>query len=251
MADHPNHEAPAAAAREGRAADSLFRDLAEKISSGELRDGDPLPPEREIVETYGVSRTVVREAVATLSNRGLIEARPRHRPIVRKPSFETAFDAVDDMVMQLLQDAKGVRNLFDIRIMIEAALAREAAASATKDDIVALREALEANEKAIDDSAQFFKTDIAFHNVFYRIPNNPVLPAIHKAYTSWLEPHWLRMPRQPDRNRLNNEAHRKIYEAVLLRDPDAAELALRNHLADAWDQVCQTFSDVQRRQIQG
>ncbi|MEM9371196.1 MAG: FCD domain-containing protein [Pseudomonadota bacterium] len=240
--DHPEKQAPLSQpVRSGRAADELFRIFADKISSGALRDGEPLPPEREIVETYGVSRTVVREAVTALSNRGLIEARPRHRPVVRAPSFETAFEAVDDLVNRLLQDKGGVRNLFDTRIMIEAALARQAALKAKKDDLRALRNALEANRAAIDDSALFYRTDMEFHNVFYRIPENPVLPAIHKAYTTWLEPHWLQMPRLPDRNRANFEAHSAIFEAVLMRDPDAAETALRTHLDSAWKQVRLTF----------
>ena len=71
----------------GRAADDLFRTFEQLINSGALVDGQPLPPEREIVETYGVSRTVVREAVLALANKGLVEARPRFRPVVRKPTF--------------------------------------------------------------------------------------------------------------------------------------------------------------------
>ena len=195
-----------------------------------MRDGDPLPPEREIVETYGVSRTVVREAVMALANKGLVEARPRFRPVVRKPSYETALQTVDSVVSRLLLQKDGVKNLFNTRIMVEASLAREAAASAGKEDIAALKGALEANEWAIEDSELFYQTDIGFHSVLYQIPQNPVLPAIHMAYSNWLAPQWSRMPRLLDRNRANFEAHKAIYEAILSRDPDAAETALRNHL---------------------
>ena len=228
----------------GRAADQLFRTFAEMIDNGLLQAGEPLPPEREIVETYGVSRTVVREAVLALANKGLVEARPRYRPVVRQPGYDSAIEAVDTVVTRLLKQKDGVRNLFDTRIMVEASLARQAATDATKDDLARLQEALERNGEAIEDSSQFYLTDRAFHAVLYEIPRNPVLPAIHKAYMAWLAPHWLKMPRLPDRNRLNFRSHSEIYQAILMRDPDAAEHALRAHLANAWEQVRETFGDI-------
>ncbi|SHH18842.1 FCD domain-containing protein [Cognatishimia maritima] len=228
----------------GRAADLVVRKLAQKIQSGELADGQPLPPERNLMEEFGISRTVVREAVVALSNKGLIEARPRHRPVVRKPGYDAAFDSMESVVSHLLHEPGGVRNLFDSRILIESALVREAAKHASKDDIVSLKEALTANGAAIHDSEAFYQTDIGFHRVLYNIPRNPVLPAINKAYTSWLAPHWSQMPRLPDRNQNNYESHQRIFEAILMRDPDAAETALREHLNDAWEQVRKTFGEL-------
>lgn len=227
-----------------RAADNLISIFERQILDGTLKDGEPLPPEREIVQTYGVSRTVVREAVLALSNKGLIEARPRFRPVVRTPGYDAAIQAVGSVVTRLLKVPGGVRNLFDIRIMMEAALAREAALKANRDHIAEMKEALSANEAAIEMSQDFFDTDIAFHSVLYKIPANPILPSIHKAYTDWLSVHWLQMPRHAERNRKNYQSHLAIYEAILMRDPDAAEHALRHHLDDAWSQVRETFSDL-------
>lgn len=227
-----------------RAADHLISVFEDQIRSGALAVGEMLPPEREIVQTYGVSRTVVREAVLALSNKGLVEARPRYRPVVVKPGYDTALNVIESVVGQLLGQPGGVRNLFDLRIMMEAALVREAALHATKDDIQRMKVALAANEAAIDDSAAFFATDTDFHGVLFEIPNNPVLPSVHRAYTTWLAPRWSQMPRDADRNQRNYAAHRAIYEAVLHRDPDLAEQALRKHLAAAWDQVSTTFQDL-------
>ncbi|MEM6664510.1 MAG: FCD domain-containing protein, partial [Pseudomonadota bacterium] len=130
------------------------------------------------------------------------------------------------------------------RIMIEAGLVRQAALEATKSDVAALRDALARNGEAIEDSERFYQTDMAFHAVLYQVPRNPVLPAIHKAYTSWLAPHWLQMQRQPDRNRENHAAHTAIFQAILMRDPDAAEAGLRSHLQAAWTQVESVFGDI-------
>lgn len=226
-----------------RAADALFQHFSEMINSGALRDGQPLPPEREIVQTYGVSRTVVREAVLALANKGLVEAKPRFRPVVRTPSYETAMDTVGSVVARLLQEPGGVYNLFETRIMIEVSLARQAALRATQDDIAQLQQALVANEAAIEDSAAFYATDMAFHKVLYLIPGNPLLPAIHRAYVSWMEPQWSRMPRLNQRNRDNFNAHAAVFDGIVAQDPDRAEQALRVHLDAAWQQVHMTFQE--------
>lgn len=228
----------------GRAADDLFRVFEEMINAGKLAEGQPLPPAREIVETYGVSRTVVREAVLALANKGLVEARPRFRPVVRKPTFETAFETVGNVVGRLLSQQDGVKNLFDTRIMIEASLVRQAALQAGKQELAALKNALDENAASIDDSDAFYRTDMAFHRALYEVPQNPVLPAIHMAYTTWLAPHWSKMPRAPQRNQQNHRAHTAIFDAILMRDPDLAEGALRSHLMDAWKQVRATFGEI-------
>lgn len=228
----------------GRAADLVVRTIEDRIRSGVLLDGQALPSERAMMEEFGISRTVVREAVRTISQHGLVEARPRFRPVVRMPGFDTVVDALSSIATHLLDQPGGIKNLFDTRTMIEAALVRDAALQASKDDIARLKHALEQNAAAIDDSELFYKTDMDFHGVLYDIPKNPVLPAIHRAYVTWLSPQWSRMPRLPDRNRENYRAHKAIFDAILMRDPDAAEACLRAHLADAWSQVKATFGDI-------
>ncbi len=224
-----------------RAADAVVRGIEARIVSGELPDGAPLPPERDLIEVFGVSRTVVREAVATLASRGLVESRPRFRPVVRRPGFDAALAAADGVVGHLLAQMGGVRNLYDTRVFLEAALARHAALHARKHDLEALRTALAQNEAAIADSEDFHRTDVAFHAVLYDIPKNPVFPAIHRAFTGWLAPHWVRMPRSPERNRVNFLRHSDIYHAIRDRDADTAEAALHAHLSAAWEYVRGTF----------
>ncbi|MCW1950556.1 MAG: FCD domain-containing protein [Octadecabacter sp.] len=220
-----------------RASDVLVEYFEQRILDGSLPAGATLPAEREIVQEHGVSRTVVREAVLALANKGLIKAQPRFRPVVVKPGYDTALDVVGSVVSQLLRDSSGVRNLFDMRIMMEVNLVRHAALNASGEDIAKLEEALAANGAAIEDSVRFYETDIGFHKVLYEIPKNPILPAIHAAYTDWLSVHWRQMPRMPSRNQVNFEAHTRIFDAILRRQPDQAEAALREHLKFAWDQV--------------
>ncbi len=234
-------DAPSQSATGARAADAVVTSIEQKIAAGELRDASPLPSERALMEEFGASRTVIREAITALSNRGLIDCKLRYRPVVRRPGYETVIDATSPLIKQLLQDPKGVKNLYDTRVFIERGLVRDAAAHATKSNIQDLKAALAANQQSIADSFEFYTTDTAFHHVLYSISANPIFTAVHAGFVSWLAPQWDKMERSPERNERNYAAHAAIYQAILERDPDAAESALITHLDAAWDYVRTTF----------
>jgi DNA-binding FadR family transcriptional regulator len=225
-----------------RAADMIVANIEAKIASGILKDASPLPSERILMEEFGASRTVIREAITALSNRGMIECKPRFRPVVRRVGYETVIDTIGPVIRQLLGEPRGIKNLYDTRVFIERGLVRDAALKATKSDIQNLKAALKANEEAISDSGEFYETDTAFHRVLYCIPGNPIFPATHEGFVSWLAPQWDLMERSPERNERNYQAHLAIYQAILERDPDAAEAALLSHLEAAWDFVRTTFN---------
>lgn len=225
----------------GRRSDAVARDIVRMIQSGGLQEGDRLPAERDLMQRYGVSRAAVREAIVTLANRGLVVTRLRHRPVVLRRDDEGAAEGVRRLVGRLVADRAGVWNLFDSRIFLEAALARWAAAHARRDDIEDLRAALEANRDAIGDPVRFDETDAAFHAVLYRIPGNPIYPAVHGAYVEWLIRHWRSMKRGADIDQMNHAGHKAVFDAITARDPDGAEEALRRHLVAAWEFVRSTL----------
>ncbi|SFS58029.1 DNA-binding transcriptional regulator, FadR family [Sulfitobacter marinus] len=227
-----------------RAADLLIDHFEREILNGNPGAGQPMPTEREIVQQHGVSRTVAREAIQALARKGLIYARPGFRPVVAEPGYDAAITAVGSIVTQLLGQPTGVRNLFSLRILMEASLVRQAALHANADDIKRLEAALADNFAAISDTPLFYETDVAFHRVLYEIPGNPILPSIHKAYTEWLSTRLQKMQRIESRNQQNYDFHRAIFEAILRRDADTAEEALRDHLAFAWKQISETFVEL-------
>lgn len=229
--------------KEYRAADAIIEQLEQQIISGALPNGSTLPAERDLMRQYLASRTVVREAITALSSRGLIENRPRFRPVVRKPDFQNMLNAIDSSMKHLLSQNAGVKNLYESRIFVERMLVRDAATSARKSDVENLTIALSNNKKAIKNSPEFYATDMAFHAVLYRIPDNPIFPALHNSYTTWLEPIWMKMPRSTERNLMNYLSHEAIYDAILARDPNNAEAALVRHLNAAWEYVRVTFDD--------
>ena len=216
--------------------------LARMIDEGALIIGSRLPPERELMKRFGISRAVVREAIAALDSRGLLLTRAGHRPIVRRPDYHAAIRTLGGLVRHLVHDEAGVWNLFETRVFLEAALVRGAALRAAPLDIQHLGEALEANRLAIGDHPRFYQTDVGFHGVFYRIPRNPIYPAMQDAYVEWLMRYWLALPTSVEIDRMNYAAHQAIYNAVLRRDADQAEQMLRIHLNTAWEFVRPTFS---------
>lgn len=218
-----------------RLADAVSAELARMIAAGTLSSGARLPTERELMRRFGVSRSAVREAIQGLAARGLLVTRPGHRPVVRGRNYETAVDTLGRLVAHLVEDEGGVRNLFETRIFVEAGLTRHAALQARREDIEALEAALEANRAAIGDPERFYATDAAFHALLYRVPRNPIFPEVHRAYVEWLQDHWKRLPRAAEFDRVNHAAHAEILAAIISRDPDAAEAALRRHLATAWE----------------
>ncbi|HEV7252173.1 MAG TPA: FCD domain-containing protein [Mesorhizobium sp.] len=225
----------------GRRADAVTTELAREIRSGGLAEGARLPPERDLMLRFGVSRAAVREAIAALANRGFVEMRLGHRPVVRKPGLDAAVGRLGAALGYLVEEGAGVWSLFESRIFLESALARSAARQARREDIEALRSALADNRAAIGDPLRFDRTDVAFHAVLYRIPGNPIYPALHKAYVDWLAQHWRSMTRGLDVDRMNHAGHQAIFSAIEARDADAAEEAVRRHLTAAWEFVRATL----------
>lgn len=225
--------------------DILADRLAAMIISGEFPDGTRLPAERSLMQRFGVGRNAVREAITRLAQRGLLITRPGFRPVVRKPDYRAALSALDGLAQHLLARADDVRSLFESRIFFEAALVRHVAMHAKPADIAALDAALLANRVAIG-TPDFYRTDAEFHHLFYRIPGNPIYPAVHGAYTQWLTGIWETLPGALEFDRINHTGHLSIFDAIVARDADAAEAALRRHLEFAWELVRDSVASMDR-----
>jgi DNA-binding FadR family transcriptional regulator len=238
-----SHSTPSTHSRGSGGASSTFRnELSKLIRSGLYAPGDRLPTERALMERFGVSRSVVREAITDLANKGLLKTRPGCRPVVSMPDYDVALGSLTQFVSHLISsNENGIWNLFETRMFVEAGLARWAAQHARKEHILDLQTALEKNYLAIGSRGDFEKTDIALHHVLYTIPRNPIYPAIHRAYVDWLYEHWHAIDSSPELDRVNYAGHAAIVAAIISRDPDVAEDAVRRHLNAAWEYVRATF----------
>jgi GntR family transcriptional repressor for pyruvate dehydrogenase complex len=213
-----------------RLSDEVKARLERMIHSGEYAPGDQLPSERDLMEHFGVGRPSVREALFSLQQLGLVTISSGERARVTLPTPERLLHGLDGAVHHLLATAEGERNFQDARLFFEVGLARHAASFGTPEDVRRLELALGANRRAMGDVDAFERTDVAFHYVLAEIPRNPVYLAIHEAVVAWLTRQRTLSLRNEGAARQAYNWHVRIFEAVVERDPDAAEAAMRDHL---------------------
>lgn len=212
----------------------LYEDIVERIEtaihSGDYPPGHPLPAERELMETFGVGRTSVREALFALQRMGLVTINSGERARVAEPSAGAMVSELSGAARRLLAQPGGPAHFQQARALLEAGLARHAAEIAGPDDIKALKRVLDANHAAIDNPATFQKTDVEFHYTLARISRNPIFAALHVGLVEWLTEQREITLRIKGAAKAAYRCHKKIYDAIVAKDPAAAETAMRDHL---------------------
>jgi GntR family transcriptional repressor for pyruvate dehydrogenase complex len=203
------------------------------IFSGELRGGEKLPPEGELARQFGVSRTTVREALRALATDGLIAKTPG----VKGGSFVQSVDYQSLGV--LLRDSLHHRlqlgflrpdEVAMVRQYLEVPAARMAARHRTATDLAALREIVAQQKSMSVDDPDVPDLDSRFHRTIAAASGNRVLAAFVHALHSETEPvHYLDL--SPDVGRETVRQHQKIVKAISEGDPDAAEVAVVEHLS--------------------
>lgn len=201
------------------------------IYDGRYAPGDQLPSERELMEAYGVGRPSVREALFALQRMGLVAVNSGERARVRQPTPESLVSELSGPARHFLAQQDGVRHFQQARVFLEVALARHAAEHAAARDIEGLAGALEANRRAIGNES-FQRTDVAFHYVLAQMPRNPIFTALHGAMAEWLLEQRTVSLRARGAARAAYRAHARIYETIAAKDSEAAEAAMRDHLAE-------------------
>ena len=218
----------------GRKADltsRLLADFGELISCGELRPGERLPPERELAQRFGASRSSLRPVMKVLESVGVILQRvgdgsylnPDASGILHWP-----------LTFLILLDGVSLVELFDARLMIEPELAARAAECASSEDLDRMCRSLSAM------TTDTVNADIAFHEAICEATRNRIchrmFGAIHRAFRQGMEQTSRLAP--PQRAL---DFHRAIYSAIHLRKSEQARQKMTEHLLDAKNlllQVC-------------
>ncbi|KQO95712.1 GntR family transcriptional regulator [Leifsonia sp. Leaf264] len=197
--------------------------LGERMMRGDLVPGQSINTEDVMVE-FDVSRTVVREALRVLTAKGLVDARPKHGTYVTERS---RWELLDTDVMRWrtegVPDARLVRELDQVRAIIEPAAAGIAAGSRTSEQLAAIEAA---HDKLIasfddDDEAAHIETDVAFHIAILAASGNELL----ERFEVVLEPAMQARHRLALRHATTTsflDSHRAVFEAIAAGDPDAA-----------------------------
>lgn len=203
--------------------------LEAQILGGELAAGTKLPSERLLAERFGVSRPIVREALRTLVERGLVEVMPGRGSYVRQARVTDAAGHLDTLYRRRQATP---RDLVEARTMLECTAAELAAQRATADDLAAMERTLNAFDGAhsVIEQARY---DIAFHLAIARASGNPVIETMFGSISTLTVELMLRSLSDPEVTRISVPYHRQIYEGIRDHDPERARTAMAKHLAVA------------------
>jgi DNA-binding FadR family transcriptional regulator len=209
-----------------------------EIVSGELSPGQALPRESDWGEQLGVSRTVLREATKVLISKGLVESRPRTGTRVRPAEMWNALDP--DVLAWQLEVApreRFVRDLFELRRLVEPAIAFIAAERASPRDIAELERAYGDMEAAGDDGAKFIGPDTRFHHAILAVVDNRMVRALAGVIETALNLSLRLSIASPHGQRHSLPLHGAVLNAIRRRDGEKARQAMARLIDDAEDDV--------------
>jgi DNA-binding FadR family transcriptional regulator len=200
--------------------------LGEAIVAGLYPPGSAVPPEPTLCETFGVSRTVVREAVKSLVAKGLVVTGPKLGTRVLPAEQWNWFDP--DVVAW--HTRKGLtrdflRDLQELRRLVEPAAMRLAAERATPADVAGVEAAYAGMKHAIEQGGDYVTHDLAFHQGLLRACHNRMVVQMSKALSALLRTSFEISTGRPNGPAQSLPLHRAVLDAVIARDPVRAERA--------------------------
>jgi DNA-binding FadR family transcriptional regulator len=221
--------------RPARLASVIVEAIAEQIISGTLAEGDVLPTEPVLCEEFGFSRTVVREGIKLLEERGLVRVVQGRGTTVQARS---AWNMLDPVVLRIAlehDDLSLLDDLISVRRVLEHEMTRAATPRLTEDDLETLAGTIDRMEHSYDDYGHFRALDNAFHATVMKASGNEVgmtiVRVIH-AHGGVTQP--LASGATRAALRRTTRQHREIYEALAARDGDRAAELISAHIDSGW-----------------
>lgn len=198
--------------------------IKEAIAKGELAYGDPLPPERQMIEDLGVSRSSLREAFSVLELLGLIEGVPGKGRFVRHPQTFTG-----EQGEMPLEDS-AVLELMESRRILDPAIAGEAARKALPVDVARIRRILSLTRTDLDERAHRARSDFDFHRALAEATHNFIfVNIVRMQFNLIMATHEQIYGLLHDKEAFVNE-HEALFDAILNHDADGARKASVLHI---------------------
>lgn len=215
---------------------AVVRDLVKAIVTGGVEPGDVLPPEGTLSQQFAVSRTVIRESVKRVEEKGLVTVSQGRGTVVNQP---TKWNVLDPDVLSALVDHDETLVVLDelaiVRGSLEATMARAAAARQTPESTAALRQAFERAEANINDISAYNVADAAFHDLVMEQSGIRLAANITRImFERARESSRFTGITTDDAAQLTLAEHRAILEAIAAGDGEGAARAMRQHIAKAW-----------------
>ena len=222
--------------RPARFASIVVEELANQIIAGALAEHEVLPTEAELGQEFRFSRTVIREALKMLEERGLVRVEQGRGTTVQS---RDAWNLLDPTVIRIAlnydDDMSLLDNAITVRRVLEREMARAAAFRITDDDLGALVTAIDDMAASYDDYDRFRMLDRSFHEIVMKASGNDVgltvVRTIHEH--AGMRPALAKSSSREALERTVTE-HRSIYAALAARDGDAAAERISAHIDFAW-----------------
>ncbi len=212
-------------------ANQLADQMRSHILENGLRENDAYMTEADVAEKYRVSRSITREAVSRLRGVGILKSRQGKGLVVGKPD---AIGVMQRVLPFVGRDREDLRQLMQLRMVLELGAVDLAVANATEDQINAFGELAERYEKAVNDPAGELEQDrveLAFHGLILEMTDNKLVAGMHRILAEFFQ---LAPKHVPGWGRRSASAavwqHRAIAEAFRMRDVELARSLLRQHL---------------------
>jgi GntR family transcriptional regulator, transcriptional repressor for pyruvate dehydrogenase complex len=213
--------------RASRLYEQIVQQVEESIHKGALKPGDQLPPERELAEQFGVSRTAVREAVKTLREKGLVEAYPGRGTFITDGSSNTIKQSLHRMMRS---GNEGFVFLAEVREILEPEIAALATTRAEKEDLAAMKEQVEVMDASKTDPDAYIEADLDFHLALAEAAANPLILSLIDSIVGVLRDQRMQIFKVEGGPERGQYHHKKILDAIEHRDPQGARQAMRAHL---------------------
>lgn len=216
---------------------AVVHDLVAAVVTGEVKVGEVLPPEGILSQNFGVSRTVIRESVKRVEEKGLLTVAQGRGTSVNPPS---SWNVLDPVVLSALvenDDSLGVLDeIAIVRGSLEASMAAGASERRTPERTAELQKAFDHMAETISDFEAYSQADVDFHFAVMEQSGNRLAANITRIlFTRARESS--RFNRLPDRDalRVTLDEHRAVLEAIERGDSEGASRAMREHIAEAWN----------------
>jgi GntR family transcriptional repressor for pyruvate dehydrogenase complex len=214
-----------------RLVDRVVSEIQKQIIDGKLTPGMMLPPERELTEQLGVSRTALREAIRMLVSKGLLETRPGIGTIVKK----IGGDQIAEPLSMILEQTGGINldHISQVRYILEVEIAGVAAREATADDLERIEAILQSLSLEKDDHEKFNRLDAEFHSALAKASHNPLLAVLLDSIRGLMDSVRQMIQNYPNLPDVVIPDHRNIFECIKSQDPEGAREAMHEHLEHA------------------
>ncbi len=209
--------------------DAVVLQIRDSIERSGLSSGDRLPSEPELVEQLGVSRTVLREAISRLQSIGLLVVKRGLGTYVAERNDLANCVKLFRTTMAL--SSKDLAQFIELREAIECQAARQAARRAGDDDLAELESLCGQMEGEGQDYHEAMRLDLKFHLKIVAITGNKLMLNVLEVIQEFVLEGMLRTTPKPRERLVSRRYHLAIVDALRRHDPNAAEQAVREHMA--------------------